>query len=432
MKKILTGIISILILVAVSFSISAETAGTEKEFDDFKITIPNGMYFFNTETPLDDPSWTAAGIEKPEDEKVTLNEMNGLGYIVSEGGDVKIIIKRKSSDMSERIYNFALLTDEQKAETLDEFTKGTSDDITTEKSIYKHDQTPFFRLKLDRVLDDQRAHEVLYGTFINGYILDFDLFSDKAEITAEQEQILLNIVNTVNFTNVLEKPIVEVNLQEAYFIIALIAILILLIICMLIFSIVRSKAEKKRKGEFTTRISEYRKANKGDSPSGSMKFVNVTECSDEVLHKFAVFHAYRKDLISLIFGALVCLSVSGILLILDIEWWIKLIAVALVVYYIYKISTAPSKIEAVQKKIYGAGITNKANYVFYDNGFRISGVYAASTFPYFQIVKFCETSEFFYLYSGNDNAYIISRKNFTTGDESEFKAYITAKMGEKS
>ena len=77
---------------------------------------------------------------------------------------------------------------------------------------------------------------------------------------------------------------------------------------------------------------------------------------------------------------------------LDADWWIKLLAVGIVVYYGYKIFNMPHTLEKVQRKVFDRGVSSTAHYAFYDEAFRVSGVQSASMFPYFQITASAATA----------------------------------------
>ncbi len=76
-----------------------------------------------------------------------------------------------------------------------------------------------------------------------------------------------------------------------------------------------------------------------------MRFANSTDCTREAIKSFSIFHAYIKNIGSLIIGAVLSLVTVIITFTLDSEWWMKLLAVGIVVYYGYKIFSTPTNIE---------------------------------------------------------------------------------------
>ena len=81
-------------------------------------------------------------------------------------------------------------------------------------------------------------------------------------------------------------------------------------------------------------------------------------------------------------GALLCLVTLVISFLVDAEWWLKLLTFGVVVYYGYKIVSAPHTLEKIQRRVFDRGVSSTAHYAFYDEAFRVSGVQSASVFPY--------------------------------------------------
>ncbi len=133
----------------------------------------------------------------------------------------------------------------------------------------------------------------------------------------------------------------------------------------------------------------------------------------------------------LIFGAMMCLVMLGTSFLLDAEWWIKLIAAGVTVYYAYKIIAMPGAVEKIQLKVYGRGPSQTAQYIFYPEVFRVSGIQSTSVVPYFQITDVRRSGQYLYLYYGPDNAYMVDQYGFTQGEFEEFQQFIREKTGKK-
>ena len=124
-----------------------------------------------------------------------------------------------------------------------------------------------------------------------------------------------------------------------------------------------------------------------------------------------------KNVGSLVVGACLCLAtLVDAPCPVDAEWWLKLLAVGVVVYYGYKIVSAPHTLEKVQRRVFDRGVSSTAHYAFYDEAFRVSGVQSASMFPYFQITDVRRHSHYLYLYYGPDNAYLVDQFGFSVGE----------------
>ena len=122
----------------------------------------------------------------------------------------------------------------------------------------------------------------------------------------------------------------------------LLVVLILVFLAPLIYFPIRNKRDKKQKALLTERLTEYHKTHgNNETIAGEMLFANSTECTKEAIHTFSIYQAYIKNLGTLVVGALLCLVTLVISFLVDAEWWLKLLTFGVVVYYGYKIVSAP-------------------------------------------------------------------------------------------
>jgi len=110
----------------------------------------------------------------------------------------------------------------------------------------------------------------------------------------------------------------------------------------------------------------------------------------------------------------------------------RLVAVGVAGYYVYKIAVTPSNLEKIQRKVYGRGPSQTAHYSFYPNAFRVSGIQSASVIPYFQITDVRRSGQYLYLYYGPENAYMVDQYGFVLGEFEDFLKFIEEKRAENS
>ena len=433
------------ILTAMPLSVSA----AEWVSEDFTIEQPENLYAFTAETPIDDPAWNLAGITDPtsvlklfsEDKKEV---MNAVVNFVGENGSPNILVTKKASEESWKIFNFSEIS---KAEQ-EEFVKTLSAppenfDVTTD--IIHKDKISFFSIRYDSLDSFQsmqgteqvtEVHEQVYATIFNGYIVTFNMHVQGRDFQEDEVKILEDIAFSLKITNPITKEQAEearkIPPEEIYKTFFILGAFIVLIAGSIIFIKIRSKKEKKFKKDMAERLSAYRRKNpNGTEISGEMRFANLTDCSNEVLRTFSIYHAYIKNITEIIVGVGLSLLLVALTIIGQSEWWMILGAVALFGYQAFKIVTASSAIEKVQRKVYGATNTRNAKYAFYDTAFRVGGVQSAMAYPYFQITDIRRYKNYFYLYYGPDNAYIVDVNGFENGDKDEFYRFIKEKMAEK-
>lgn len=428
LRKIAVALAAVLLLAALSVTAAAETWSME----GITLQVPDGMYKFDSSTPVNDPAWALAGIGDPQTRLKDYGEMNALVNYVSEDGKTSIQIMKKESTYTSQLYNLDLLPQEQEQSFLDDLISSQSDSITVEKSYYPGKQVTFYRVEMNGETSDGQIHELLYGTIVNGFAFNIDLYNGANEITPEQEALVRDIVDSVEFDEILEKPETTVSQGDIAMSIFLLAVLVAIVVVPLIYLPIKGKRDKKRKAKLAEELTEYHKTHgNNDVIPGEMRFANSTECTREAIHSFSIYQAYVKSIGALLIGVLLSVVILVMSFMLDAEWWIKILAVGIAGYYVYKVFTTPHTIEKIQTRVYDRGTSKTAHYAFYDEAFRVSGIQSASVFPYFQIMDVRKNGQYIYLYYGPDNAYMVDQYGFSLGEYEDFCKFISERTGKK-
>ena len=215
-------------------------------------------------------------------------------------------------------------------------------------------------------------------------------------------------------------------------------VILILVLVSVIMRIRRRKAMKERK-LLADRLSEYRRQQKKLEEEAAGQgvvleeppalFRNSTEYNEEVAHAFCAFHFLRRRI-----GTMAAYAIFGVLMValavfVDPEWYMRLIFAAAGIFLIVWECLLPGKmfnnVMATFRKS-----KNKVNeYTFREEDFRVAGIQAASVYPYFQITRAYETSRYFYLYFGEDQAYYLKKDGFTVGDAAQFREFLKRKLG---
>ena len=420
--------ISLLLSLALLLSLTVPAFAEEWQSDDFTLQVPDGMYCLTPDLSEDDPAWALAGIADPAAKLQDFTEMGVLANFVSQDGETNITVMRRSSDYSVDIHNLSRLDEEKLDQVLSDLVESNNEDLTVTKDWFPAGDNLFYRVRLD-MAGENPLHEMLYGTIINGYALNIDIFGGENPISDQQEAMMEELVKSIRFTNVTEKPLPDpVDLTST---IVLLVLMLVSILVPLVYVPVKSKRVKKEKARLAEQLSEYHRAHGANEAEGEPLFVNDTDCTKEAIHTFSFFQAYVKNMGELLFGAMMCLVMLVTSFFLDADWWIKLLAAAVTVYYAYKIIAMPGAVEKVQRKVYGRGPSQTAHYIFYPEVFRVSGIQSTSVVPYFQITDVRRRGQYLYLYYGPENAYMVDQYGFTQGEAQEFQRFIQEKVGKK-
>lgn len=437
-KRLSVLLLALMILLAAPFTVAAE----QWNYDDFTVEVPEGLYIFTPETSVSDPAWALAGITDPiETLDMYSNEENGMNAIanfVSAGGKTNILVTRKASTNSQSIYNLADLNETEFDEFVNTLVGSEEESVTITAGRYEHPAMPFFTLSID--VDESAGtemHERIYGTILNGYAIAFNTYKQDAEITQEDMDILESLAQSFKVTKIVDKSeMEEVDTLQLWGVIIFSGVIVLLVVGMIVFMRIRAGRDKKMKKQLADRLSEYRKTHgSGTEAGGTMLYANSTDCSNDAIRAFSIYHAYVKNILPIAIGITMSIAILVITIVFQTgsdDWWLPLIAAALVVYYAYKLITASSNVEKVQRKVFSMGVTTTAHYAFYDEAYRVSGIQSPATYPYFQMTDVRVSKDYIYIYYGPDNAYIINRGSFLNGaSDAEFIKFIKSKLEKK-
>ena len=423
MKRLLSVLLAALLVAALPVAAWAETwVGL-----DFTMEVPEGLYQLGPNLSQDDATWALAGIANVQDKLKEYDEMGVLVNFLSEDKTTDISVMQKESDSSKQIHNLRLLSDQERQEFLDSLIRSESEQVTVTKGWQNVGDQPFFQIRLD-VEGEEPMHEMMLGTIVNGYSLTFDIHTSGQDISQEQKDTLLNLVDSVKFTNITEKP--PEDPAKAYNLLLLLGLMVCAVAVPLIYIPIRGRSDKKKKARLAEQLSAYHKEFGNDTAVGEPVFINATDCTREAIHKFSMYQAYVKNIGEVIFGTLLCVVMVSTAFLMETEWWLRLAVLAVTAYYVYKLIAMPGAVEKVQLKVYGRGMSQTANYTFYPDAFRVSGVQSASVLPYFQITDVRKSGQYLYLYYGPDNAYMVDQYGFTLGDFDGFEKFIREKLNQ--
>lgn len=429
-KKRIVSFLLCVLLCAFGLTAMAE----EYQAADYTLTLPEELCY--TLTPFTDESdtlWALAGVADPAS---TIDEYQDTGvkaeFFTEDGSSIKL--RESSSDYTEQVYHLSSLSEEELQSFLEEkLPTAQSDDVSITKELRSYGGQTFYRVQIDVNAEDQTAHELLLGTIVNGRTLAFDIYSSTAP-TEEQLALLEELASSIQFTYLMPKP--EPTETSPWLLALLLTVLLAVVIAPAVVVPINRRRSKRKKDEMTRRMEEYRRTH-GDQLTGEVLFTNRTDCTKEMIHAFASYHAYQKNWFSLALGAVLCAGILLAAFLFDLTWWVKLVAAAVTVYYLYQVLNTPRTIERAQTKVFSRGVSETAHYAFYEDGFRVSGIQSGNTFPYLHIVSVKKSGQYLYLYYSPDNMYPIDCYGFAEGeDESlqlaeKFEAFLKEKTEQK-
>lgn len=418
-------IMSVLLAFAIVATLPAAAFAESWVGVDFTLEAPDGMYQLGPSMEETDPGWALAGIGDPEAKLEEYREMGVLVNFISEDGATDIVVMQKEAKQAEQIFDIRLMSDSERDSFMEGLATTEDESVTLDKGWYENPQgLLFYRLKID-MDGEQEMHELIYGTIMNGYALNVDIHTINAAMTQEQEDMVLAMMDSMVFTNIQEKP--PEDYREAFNTLLLLVLMLAAVAGPLIYVPIKNRRDKKKKAKLAEQLSQFHKTNGKDTAQGEAAFVNSTDCTKEAIRRFSYYQAFVKNMGEVVFGALLCVITVCAAFLIDSVWWMKLAAVAVTVYYAYKLIAMPGAVEKIQTKVHSQGMSKTAHYAFYPEVFRVSGIQSANVVPYFQIIDIRKCGQYLYLYYGPDNAYLVDMYGFELGEAGEFEKFIREK-----
>lgn len=445
-KRIASALCAVLLALgcAVPAFAAEKTTYTIEEMN-ITLELPDDLYVFEQSdfNILDpNPDLEKAGFTDPQEQLEMMQEYEIYLTAVSQDQMLSINVAKKDSSTTQSVYDLSQLTDEQFEEFLD--TMRGEDDTTDEIEAYEvqryddQPERPFFTIRMKMNSEQYgEKEELCYVTVVNGYSITVDGVAE-GDMTQEQSDLLREIADSVHVTQIIEQETIEFNAATIFSLLFPLVLIVFLIALGVGMRIRRGHAMKERRA-LADRMSEYRRAQKkleeeaaaeGRTPEEpETLFRNKTTYNEEVAHAFVQFHFLRRKLGVMIGYAVFALFMAASALVLDSEWYMRLILFGVGVFLVVWMCLMPGKLYNNVMATFKKAKNKENEYTFRADDFRIAGVQSASVFPYFQVTRAYESGKYFYLYFGEEQAYYIAKDGFTVGDADGFRTFLKEKLG---
>ena len=439
---------------ASSASAASSVAGAGKEYiiPELQITvsIPKSMYVFQKDQfSFSDPELSKAGITDINAFAEKFSKYNLLLDAISEDASLEVGFYKKESDETRSYHNLGELTEEEYAEFLKKMQPSKEyqeeNNIKMEVESYDHPQTRFFitRIEMDKSESyDHSISEVCYATIVNGYTVTVDAVVLDAKISAEQEALVREIVDSIRVSKFIDKSETEALAKslttQDYFTIYGALLLIVGVVVALIFSHRSRKRRERERRLLADRLSQYRfeeqekrdaAAKEGRSPEEpETLFRNRTDYTEAAVRGFVSYHLRRRRLMSFILYTLAALVFIFFAAFSNMDVIMRLLLIGLAVFILVWECLVPGKLLKAQSALLRSAIHKWNEYSFRKRDFRVTGIQSSTLYPYFQITHLGENKDYFFLYFGEETAYYVEKSGFTQGEADAFRSFILERM----
>lgn len=435
------------VLLVIGCAAPSFAASTTYTIDEMNLTVelPDDLYVFeqsdfNVLNP--NPDLEKAGFTNAQEQLKLMQDYGIYLTAVSQDQQFQINLTKKDSSTTQSVFDLSTLTDEELEEFLDTMREQDGEDETLkEYSVARYDdqpERPFFtiRLKVDSE-ETGEMEEMCYVTIVNGFSINVDGVA-KGGMTPEQDELLKAVADSVHITEVQEKPEVELNAEAILSLLFPFLLVIVLVVAGIVLRIRRGRAMKERR-RLADMLSDYRREQRKleeeaaasgtplEEPPALLR--NTTAYNEEVAHAFVRFHFSRRRIGVMIAYGLFALLILAAVVLVEAEWYMKLIFFAAAVFLVVWMCLMPGKLFNNVMATFKKSRVKENEYTFRENDFRIAGIQSASVYPYFQITRAYETKKYFYLYFGEEQAYYIAKDGFSVGDAKGLHDLLGRKLG---
>ncbi len=446
MKKVFTALLSlVMITLSLSTAVNAKTMNYESE--DMTFDIPDSAFVITKETPMYDEAWMKAGITNIKDKLKELDEKEITATFYDSETKASVNYMVKYNEDTIEVFDLLTKSDAELQEYMDYLKNSTYESIisipnpefydveASDRKIsisvdkYEHKQTPFYRMKIS--IDDvgAEAREVIYGTFINGKSIYFDMYKEG---TVEIDETLARyIVDSINFSKIITAQEYDEMATSAKIRLTIILVIIVLIIVALILVFRRrKKATKNCSKEIAAYMREFREKKAQNKLDTTIKYTNETVYDEEVTGVFSLYHIWIKDIVKYSVGGLL-IAASLIYLISEESYVYSIVIAVLTIAYAYLKSVGIEKLKKVLDTRFETKKKKTAVIRFYDEYFTVSGISSISEYCYKQITAAKLYKGYIFLYTGSEYAIYVSQEGFEEGKLEDFKKFIQERIYKK-
>ena len=422
MKKFLCVLLFAVCLIG---TVAASAAPKEIMFEDhdFSVTVDDKTLAMNSKTNKNDPVWIEAGIEDSEERLDMIKQMNVLSILFDKDSGSLVNVICKMTEETVNNFTFENKSDQEVLAIVDALMKGIDDPdengrdtgVIYERSLVKHKQIPFFRIMLDIKNEEMTAKEVIYGTIVNGRLIEIDQYLDT-EGTVD-EGFIKSVVDSVNITKFITRAdydeIVAKGKRTVWFFLGGI---VLLIAGLFVFVSYSRKKKEKRAVRISDNLREFRERKaRGEVDSKTVIAMGRATYSVKAIDKYTVYNTWIRnavlEAVLLLFLATIvvfCISTDSVI------YGLLIAACGIVsVYFNY---TGGEKNKANMIARYDAKNNNVAKFVFYEEFFNMSGAGAMSEYTYDQVVSVRTYNEYLYIFFGTEQGVFIERESLGEED----------------
>lgn len=204
MAKTVKRILSMLFALTLLFAFVISVSALDNKYDiselKFSVKLPKQFNVVTRDSSPDDENFAAMGLVY-EDTIAAFKDANIYlqGKEKESENPLTITITKNSDENSKKINNYSELSTQERKDLLDEM---LSDEIYVSGVEKKHADFICFDIQIKKEADNKVIYGLLSNTIVNGMSINFIIQKDGTPLSTDEERILTNMVNSVNFQKI--------------------------------------------------------------------------------------------------------------------------------------------------------------------------------------------------------------------------------------
>ncbi len=434
MKKIISRLFPLLIVTAAFFLAAPAACASAAEYTNethyLKIDTSDDVLVMTQDTPKYDEVWTKAGVADPSSQLSSFKDMGVIASFFEPSSSLTVnVISHRTSSTAE-VFTFAEMSDSAIIDYMNEAMSASSQTTTVQPEFSVNRELnamPFVRIYLDARTTDNPCSEVIYGTIVNGEMLQIDTYKEGTGDV--DESFLQKIVKKVSITRILTVEEYEEMVRVARIkLTIIIAVFVLLIAGVIFLFILHGKRRDKKAKAISDKMSDFRErmaAGKIDM-SVEPRYTITTHYDVPLFERYGMFRAWICPEPSFIVFVAV-LAVIAVLKLLDGALLHVLILAVFIVVLLYMHYTATDKAKDALIKRYEIKTGPNPTFRFYDEFFKVTGLPSASEYIYGQVTAVHTWSGTLYIFLGSDQVLPIRIGDLTGCTAADLKNLIRSR-----
>ncbi len=426
MKK-LTGLILAVITFISLMTVPTQAAVHSYPLQYLEVDLPDTVLIITQDTSTYDEVWTAAGISDPSAKLEEFENMGVVAYFYDTASKQAVsFIYNKTSETVET-FHFKDMSDAEIIAYV-EALMTPDENVNISVSAYPHSQTGFFRMELKVNNIETTATEVIYGTIMNGQMLQFDVY--QTNLNPVDETFVKQVIDNIRFTKILTREEYEAEVSRSFkILITFVVCVIALIVLLIVLSKRRRAHELKVSKTISDKMQNFRERRRAGEVnlSEAARFAASTVYDEAMLNDYTIFNTWIRGIAKVAVWGIIFVAILVLTFMSGNTTYTIIFALigATLVYYLHNLS---EKKKAALVKQYEAKSKHEASFKFYSEYFTMSGIGSISEYIYEQITSVRTYKNYIILYMTAEHSVIIDKEHFSVGTPEEFIAYVKQNM----